>query len=163
METLIAALLTAALTMGVPGSAISSDTEAIRETTMPATTRAAWITETMVPVAVAPIDQFADAGKMDEPEMVYAGTYRVTGYDACVKCCGKADGITASGVKAEVGRTIATGREFAFGTVLYIEGIGYRTVEDRGVGNGCIDVFCADHPECYAITGYYDVYLLKEG
>lgn len=94
-----------------------------------------------------------------EPERKYLGTYYITGYDACARCCGKSDGITASGTRAEVGRTIATGREFDFGTRLYIEGIGERTVEDRGVGNGCIDVFCADHPECYALTGWYDVYL----
>ena len=98
----------------------------------------------------------------DEPEMTYIGTYYITGYDICVKCCGKVDGITASGVQATVGRTIATGREFDFGTRLYIDGIGERVVEDRGVKNGCIDVLCGDHPECYAITGHYDVYLIND-
>lgn len=102
-----------------------------------------------------------------EPEapgenMRYVGTYRVTGYDTCVQCCGKSDGITASGTYATAGRTVATGYEFDFGTVLYLEGIGYRVVEDRGVGNGSIDVVCEDHPACYAITGYYDVWIVEE-
>lgn len=104
---------------------------------------------------------FPPAVEEAEPELTYLGTYKITGYDACARCCGKSDGITASGTRAEVGRTIATGREFDFGTRLYIEGIGERTVEDRGVGNGCIDVFCADHPDCYALTGWYDVYLVE--
>lgn len=94
--------------------------------------------------------------------MTYAGSYWVTGYDICVECCGNTDGICASGAAATVGRTVAAGEEFAFGTVLYIEGIGYRTVEDRGgaVGNGVLDVLCSDHESCGAITGYRDVYVV---
>lgn len=94
-----------------------------------------------------------------EPEREYLGRYYITGYDTCARCCGKSDGITASGTTATVGRTVAAGRELPFDTVIWIDGIGERVVEDRGVGNGCIDVLCEDHPACYAITGYYDVYL----
>lgn len=50
---------------------------------------------------------------------------------------------------------------YAFGTKVYIVGLGYYIVEDRGVGNGVIDVFCNNHNECYAITGYYDVYIVN--
>ena len=35
------------------------------------------------------------------------GTFKLTAYCACEKCCGKSDGITASGTKATEGRTIA--------------------------------------------------------
>lgn len=56
--------------------------------------------------------------------------WEATGYDACVKCCGKADGITASGVKAQANRTVAV-NWLPFGTRLEIEGQLYR-VEDRG-------------------------------
>lgn len=99
-----------------------------------------------------------------EPKMVYAGDFYITGYDLCYSCCGKTDGITASGVYATVGRTIAASSEFAFGTRLYIEGIGERVVEDRGgaIGGGRIDVLCNNHDECYAITGWYPVYLIVE-
>lgn len=96
-----------------------------------------------------------------EPEREYLGRYYITGYDTCARCCGKSDGITASGTTATVGRTVAAGRELHFGATIWIEGIGERVVEDRGVGNGCIDVFCADHPDCYALTGWYDVYLVE--
>lgn len=94
---------------------------------------------------------------------VYLGRYYITGYDICVKCCGKTDGITASGVKAQVGRTVAAPRGFAFGTRLYIDGIGERIVEDRGgaIKGNKIDVLCNNHPECFAITGYYNVYMLE--
>jgi 3D (Asp-Asp-Asp) domain-containing protein len=93
-------------------------------------------------------------------EMTYLGNYYITGYDTCSSCCGKSDGITASGAYATVGRTVAM-KGLPFGTVIYIEGIGYRVVEDRGVGSGKVDVLCGSHAECYAITGYYKVYIVK--
>jgi hypothetical protein len=48
----------------------------------------------------------------------------------------------------------------SFGTKIYIEGLGTFTVEDRGVGPGVIDVTCATHEDCYAITGQYEAYKL---
>lgn len=93
--------------------------------------------------------------------MTYLGTYFVTGYDICVECCGNTNGITASGAVASVGCTVAS-NDFPFGTVLYIEGIGYRTVEDRGgMSSGVLDVLCNNHDECYAITGSYQVYIVN--
>lgn len=90
--------------------------------------------------------------------MTYLGSYYVTGYDTCAACCGKTDGITASGTTATVGRTCAA-NGLPFGTRLWIEGIGERTVEDRGGMRGQhIDVLCADHPDCYAVTGWYEVW-----
>ena len=95
---------------------------------------------------------------------VYLGRYWITGYDICVDCCGKTDGITASGVKAQVVRTVAAPKGFNFGTRLYIDGLGERVVEDRGgaIKGNKLDVLCEDHPACYAITGWYDVYEIKE-
>ena len=40
-----------------------------------------------------------------ELEIEYIGTHKITGYDICVSCCGKTDGITASGEQAIVGIT----------------------------------------------------------
>lgn len=96
----------------------------------------------------------------EDAGLQYLGTYWVTGYDTCAQCCGKTDGITASGTQATVGATCAA--TLPFGTILYIEGIGVRVVEDRGVGDGCIDVVCADHAACYAITGWYEVWVVVE-
>lgn len=98
-----------------------------------------------------------------EPTKTYLGTYYITGYDICYSCCGKIDGITASGEKAMVGRTIAAPSNLPFGTKLYIEGIGERIVEDRGgsISGQRLDLLCNNHSECYAITGYYEVYIIK--
>lgn len=97
-----------------------------------------------------------------EPEMVYLGRFKITGYDACATCCGKSDEITASGVKARVNHTCATHKYIPFGTRLYIEGLGEYTVEDRGVKKGIVDIFCNNHEECYALTGYYEVWRIVE-
>ena len=74
--------------------------------------------------------------------------YKVTGYCACTKCCGKTNGITASGTKATAGRTIAASGQFAFGTKLLINGTTY-TVEDRGgaIKGNKIDVYFNTHAE----------------
>lgn len=94
-------------------------------------------------------------------DIEYLGKYKITGYDICISCCGKTDGITASGEKAIVGITCAM-NNIPFGTVLYIKGIGFRIVQDRGgMKNGVIDVLCNDHPECYSITGTYEVYIIN--
>ena len=92
--------------------------------------------------------------------LTFLGNYYITGYDTCASCCGKSDGITASGARATVGRTVAM-KGVPFGTQIYIEGIGYRVVEDRGVGAGKVDVLCGNHSECYAITGTYKVYIVN--
>ena len=110
-------------------------------------------------------DSEPDCDELPEPAMKYLGCFKITGYDICVECCGKTDGITASGTQATLGRTCAAGPELPFGTVLYIDGIGERVVEDRGNGvtEGCLDILCKNHAECYAITGWYDVYIIEEG
>lgn len=84
-----------------------------------------------------------------ESETVYLGTYTVTAYCPCEKCCGKTDGITASGTKATAGRTIAADTSILpFGTELYINGQKY-IVEDRGGGvrGNHIDIFFDSHAD----------------
>lgn len=83
----------------------------------------------------------------------YVGNYKITGYDPwCSHCCGKANGITASGTQAKVGRTIAA-KGFDFGTKLYIEGYGVYVVEDTGgFSYNTIDMAADSHEACYALT-----------
>lgn len=101
----------------------------------------------------------AEAAK---PKLTSIGTCYITGYDNCVQCCGKwAGGPTASGVMPTVNHTVAMSSAYPFGTRIYIDGLGYYTVEDRGVGSGTVDVYCNNHSEAYAITGYYQVYLVE--
>ena len=74
--------------------------------------------------------------------------FKVTAYCACMKCCGKTNGITASGTHATAGRTIATSTQFSFGTKLSINGVTY-TVEDRGgaIQGDRIDVYFDTHEQ----------------
>ena len=77
--------------------------------------------------------------------------YKITAYCPCSKCCGKTNGITASGTKATAGRTVAASSKFAMGTKLNINGHIY-TVEDRGgaINGNKIDIFVNTHAEALA-------------
>ena len=77
--------------------------------------------------------------------------YKITAYCPCSKCCGKSNGITASGTKAKAGRTVAASSKFAIGTKLNINGHIY-TVEDRGgaINGNKIDIFVNTHAEALA-------------
>lgn len=74
--------------------------------------------------------------------------FKITAYCPCAKCCGKTNGITASGKKATAGRTIAAPKGYAFGTKLSINGKTY-VVEDRGgaIKGNRIDLFVNTHSE----------------
>jgi len=57
----------------------------------------------------------------------------VTAYTASIEECGKTDGITASGEKAQEYHTLAAGPSIPFGTKIYIpEFMKTFVVEDRG-------------------------------
>ena len=76
---------------------------------------------------------------------VYLGTWTITAYCGCYECCGSWSGSpTASGAWPTEGWTIACG-SLPFGSVVYIEGLGTRCVEDRGVYGDWIDVYFDDH------------------
>ena len=84
--------------------------------------------------------------KAEEPARTVTAT--VTAYCACAKCCGKsAKGITAAGTRPMQGRTVAASRTIPLGTRIHIEGIGWRTVEDRLAKrfDGRVDVYFASH------------------
>lgn len=74
--------------------------------------------------------------------------YIITAYCHCVKCCGKSNGVTASGAIATEGITVAADtRIFPFGTRIYIEGVGERIVQDTGgaIKGNRIDLYFSDH------------------
>lgn len=89
-----------------------------------------------------------------EPEWIEAVA---TAYCPCEKCCGawalnRPGGIvyTASGAVAQTGVTIAADWSvFPPGTVVYIDGIGERVVQDRGaaVKGNAVDLYFEDHDE----------------
>ncbi len=95
----------------------------------------------------------------------YLGRFLLTGYCPCAICCGKTNGITASGKPATPNHTIAADKRYAFGTQMVINGIVY-TVEDRGgaITGNHIDIFFNTHAEALAWGKRYgDVYLYTGG
>lgn len=75
-------------------------------------------------------------------------------------------GRTASGRIAMPNRTIAADKHIPFGTVVYIEGMGYFTVEDRGkaIKGNKIDVFMSDMREAKKFGRQHrTVYIIKWG
>jgi len=53
-------------------------------------------------------------------------------YTAAADECGWNTGITSSGIKVKENRTLACPKEFPFGTIIEIEGMGQYRCEDRG-------------------------------
>ncbi|PWM76706.1 MAG: hypothetical protein DBY32_11315 [Phascolarctobacterium sp.] len=72
-----------------------------------------------------------------------------TAYTASYDECGKTDGITASGVKATQGRTVAAD-DLPFGTKVIIDGHTY-TVDDRFGGGykNRIDIYMNNKEDAY--------------
>ena len=92
------------------------------------------------------------------------GVFTLTAYDACVICCGKTDGITATGTHATQGRTIAVdpnvipyGSRVRIGEQIYV-------AEDTGgrIKGNHIDVFLNTHEEARQFgVRKAEVFLLK--
>lgn len=92
-----------------------------------------------------------EAEEPQEPDLVSIGTFTVYAYCPCEKCCGQwSGGPTASGVMPEEGRTVAADWDvLPAGTEIYIDGVGWRTVEDTGGGiNGhTLDLYMDSHQD----------------
>lgn len=103
-----------------------------------------------------------------EPEIIKTslGEYKLTAYCACKKCCGKTDGITASGVRAKEGVTIAADtRILPFGTKVIIGDKEY-TVQDKGgaIKGNRIDVYFDSHQDALEFgVQYKEIFTMKEG
>lgn len=102
------------------------------------------------PFAVSSVVQTAqedDSG----PELVSLGVFRIYAYCPCERCCGQwSGGPTASGVMPEEGRTVAADWDvLPVGTEVYIEGVGWRTVEDTGSGitGHTLDLYMDSHQD----------------
>lgn len=88
---------------------------------------------------------------------VFSSNYvaNISAYCPCLICCGKTNGITASGVKATQYCTIAAPKSIPFGTKVYIPYFknapnkGIFIVQDRGgaIGSNRIDVFFNTHQQ----------------
>ena len=70
---------------------------------------------------------------------------RITHYCSCAACCGKSDGITATGTRVKEGRTVAVDpKVIPLGSEVLINGHVY-IAEDTGVSGNAVDVFIDSH------------------
>lgn len=80
-------------------------------------------------------------------------TLNTSAYCSCAKCCGKTNGITASGAKASAWYTVAAGKGYKMGTIIYIPALadkpngGWFVVQDRGgaISNSKLDIYMGSH------------------
>lgn len=105
-------------------------------------------------------DDAAVAAANKSSNSSYLGKYKLTYYCSCSKCCGKSDGITASGKKAQEGITVAS-NSLPLGTKISINGHIY-TVQDRGgMASNVIDVFVSSHQKALNLGVKYNVPVYK--
>lgn len=79
--------------------------------------------------------------------------FNTSAYCSCSKCCGKESKITASGAQASSWHTLAAGKGYPVGTIIYIPYFkdkpngGWFVVQDRGgaISNNKLDVYMGTH------------------
>ena len=91
--------------------------------------------------------------------LTYIGAFSCTAYCAeeYPHICGEGHGITSSGAKVQPGVTVAADTSvLPYGTVVYIEGVGLRVVQDTGgaVKGNKLDVAVNTHAEALSWSGW---------
>lgn len=114
-------------------------------------------------------------GEPAEPEPVLLGSFRITAYCSCEKCCGewaknRPNGIVygAAGVELKAGVSCAS--PLPLGTVVEVEGLGEYIVQDRPAqwvidkyGENQIDIYFDNHEAASAFgLKQLNVYLKGE-
>ena len=97
------------------------------------------------------VEQLTDTIAADQSiALTYAGEFHCT-------ACGEGQGITSSGAKVQPGVTVAADTSiFPYGTVILIEGVGMRVVQDTGslIKENALDVAVGTHAEAIAWSGW---------
>lgn len=110
---------------------------------------------------------FTAPGPQEEPTKEpykSLGIFKLTAYCACTYCCGKNDGITASGTQVVEGKTIGADTDLLpFGTAVVINGHEY-IVEDCGgsVKGKHIDVYMESHDAAVKFGVQYAEVFIKD-
>lgn len=97
-----------------------------------------------LPKEVEPLESVASETSINDSTL-----YKVTAYCPCSTCCGKSNGITATGTVATQGRTIAVDpNKIPYGTEVIINGHTY-VAEDCGgaIKGNKIDLFFDNHQD----------------
>ena len=122
---------------------------------------------------VKPAEKVAETGtQKPETAWISLGEFKLTAYCPCEKCCGvwannRPDGIvyTASGEKAEAGKTIAVDPDvIPYGTEVKIGGHTYIAQDTGGAIKGNkIDVYYAEHSAALKHGVKYVEVMVKAG
>ena len=90
-----------------------------------------------------------------DSEYLYLGTHTVTGYTWT-------GNTMANGVYPSYGWCACNGLDL--GTEVYIDGLGYFIVGDRGgmTDPYWVDIYFDTVEECYSVTGTYDIYVVRK-
>lgn len=100
------------------------------------------------------------------PSKTALGSYKVTAYCACSKCCDEwADGITYTGTVATEGRTVAVDPEIIpLGSTIEINGVKYIAEDIGGAVKGNhVDIFFNNHSDAVNWgKQYHNIYLIEE-
>lgn len=115
--------------------------------------------------ATPPVSRGTDAQPVTKPNMRLVGNIRITAYTLDLRCVPNLSGRTASGEHVQSGVTVAAWRDIPLGTKIYIEGIGYRTVQDRPspkMGK-VIDMYVGSYNEAIHFgVKYQKVYIVEQ-
>lgn len=161
-------LLTMGIAVGFVASTRHTTTDVIHETAPIVTTVS--ITETTEPTPETTTETIA------EDPYKSLGTFKLTAYCACEKCCGRwannrpvdTNGnpvvYTASQEIARQGITVAADRSLPFNTELIVDGHTY-IVQDRGgaVNGNHLDIYFECHESAVNFGVQYKEVFIKEG
>jgi len=88
---------------------------------------------------------------LENTDYCYSGKsllVEVSAYCSCPLCCGKSDGITKSGKRAQANHTVAVDPTvIPLGSAVYLEGLGTFIAEDVGgaIKGNRVDLFMNEH------------------
>lgn len=113
------------------------------------------------PVEKSDSTETAEQEEASFPKKTSLGTFRITGYDTCEKCCGMwaKYNRTFTGTIPTVRHTVAVDPQvIPLGSVIEINGISY-VAEDTGNFSGrLIDIYFNNHSEIYSYATQYGDY-----
>ena len=144
-------LIVSLATLMLSACVTETTTEDITTVIVEESTQATPLAEsTQFGIEVIEVEETTEPTEITEPVVLTnLGKFKLTAYCACKKCCGKSDGITATGAVATAGRTIAVDpRKIPYGTEVIINGNTYVAEDCGGAIKGKkIDIYFDTHQE----------------